>query len=205
MQHCLCLKVGSQVMLARKLNEELVSGTQGVVRNFVTRRQHKDAKTEDQLEALADAGPDPIPPSDFLDQQFPLVMFKTAQKKTTWVLCVPMRFEHEYICKGKAVKATRTQVPLALSWAMSIHKAQGQTLDYVCVDLRGVFTEGQTYTAISRGRTREGMQVLNFSSAAVMTDPRALEYTRSLPTAEERVKPASISEWFDPPHLARQQ
>jgi len=40
-------------------------------------------------------------------------------------------------------KCVRTQVPLALAWAMTVHKAQGASLDLVVVDLQGAFAPGQ--------------------------------------------------------------
>ncbi|KAJ6537093.1 hypothetical protein B0H19DRAFT_381362 [Mycena capillaripes] len=38
--------------------------------------------------------------------------------------------------------ASRTQVPLTLAWAMSMHKAQGQSLDRVKIDLEHTFARG---------------------------------------------------------------
>jgi ATP-dependent exoDNAse (exonuclease V) alpha subunit len=57
----------------------------------------------------------------------------------------------------KVVGAFR-QVPLRPAWALTIHKAQGLTFDRVHVDLgRGAFAHGQTYVALSRCRTLEGL------------------------------------------------
>jgi len=61
----------------------------------------------------------------------------------------PVTQEYE---QNGAVVGTRTAMPLLLAWAVSIHRAQGATLDSMVVDLSRAFAKGQTYVALSRVR-----------------------------------------------------
>lgn len=70
-----------------------------------------------------------------------------------------------------AVVASRTQVPLRLAWAVTIHKSQGLTIDWLDVDLEGTFACGQAYVALSRARSLEGLRVRGFHPACVRTHP----------------------------------
>ncbi|KHJ84697.1 hypothetical protein OESDEN_15586, partial [Oesophagostomum dentatum] len=63
---------------------------------------------------------------------------------------------------GAAFRLRRTQFPAALSFAMSINKAQGQSFEKVGVCLPDpVFAHGQLYVALSRVRAKEGLIVAN--------------------------------------------
>jgi ATP-dependent exoDNAse (exonuclease V) alpha subunit len=69
------------------------------------------------------------------------------------------------------------QFPLAPAWALTIHKAQGMTLDAVEIDLgRGAFAPGQTYVALSRARAIEGLSLARpMSVRDVQVDPAIAE------------------------------
>ena len=58
------------------------------------------------------------------------------------------------------VQATRRQLPLDLGWAMTVHKAQGLTIESSVVDLSYVFAPGPAYVALSCCREISGLRVL---------------------------------------------
>ena len=81
---------------------------------------------------------------------------------------------------------SRSQFPLRLAWAVTIHKAQGQTLDLLEVDLRGCREFGQAYVAVSRATAMKKLRVLNFDPSVVRAHPRAVEYVDRLLSRDPR-------------------
>ena len=74
-----------------------------------------------------------------------------------------VRLEKWVVKTGMGNTVTRTQLPLGLAWAFSIHKSQGMTLDSVEVSLNRVFECGQAYVALSRARNLASLRVLGFT------------------------------------------
>ncbi|GAA5974457.1 hypothetical protein JCM11641_003225 [Rhodosporidiobolus odoratus] len=66
------------------------------------------------------------------------------------------------------------------AWAMSIHKSQGQTIARVKVDLGKVFEKGQSYVALSRATSLDGLQVLRFDPKKVAAHEKVVAWSRSL-------------------------
>lgn len=74
--------------------------------------------------------------------------------------------------------ASITQIPLRLSWAITIHKSQGMSLDKVYCDFTKIFTYSQVYVALSRARDMENLFIKNFNSDIVKFHPKALEFNQ---------------------------
>ncbi len=83
------------------------------------------------------------------------------------------------------VVATRSQIPLRLSWASTIHRAQGQTLDRVILDVAEAFAEGMTYTALSRVRDLESLSIVGrIPHSAIRVNQAAVEFYAGLERQE---------------------
>lgn len=73
------------------------------------------------------------------------------------------------------------QYPVKLAWALTVHKSQGLTFNNVVIDMgRGAFAGGQTYVALSRCRSFEGMRLLStVADRDVFVNPVIVQFSRS--------------------------
>ena len=70
----------------------------------------------------------------------------------------------------------REQFPLCSSYAMTIHKSQGLTLSSALIDLgHSIFAPSQTYVAISRVSSLDGLHLINFDPKKVIVNTASLE------------------------------
>jgi ATP-dependent DNA helicase PIF1 len=74
-----------------------------------------------------------------------------------------------------------SQLPLILAWALTIHKSQGATLDIAEIDAgSGIFECGQTYVALSRVKSLEGLYLTSFDASKIKVSRRVQEFYASI-------------------------
>lgn len=201
------LKKGAQVMLIKNIDETLVNGSLGNVIAFMDEKTfdyyHEDEEEFQALETMDSDGENIVQAKKKLKAminkdgvadtagKWPLVRFTMPDGTSRDLLCQQESWKIE-LPSGE-VQASRLQIPLILAWALSIHKAQGQTLDRVKVDLGRIFEKGQAYVALSRATCQEGLQVLRFDPKKVMAHDRVREFYNKLYSAEQAFaqKPAT--------------
>ncbi|OSX77521.1 hypothetical protein BU14_0146s0012 [Porphyra umbilicalis] len=110
---------------------------------------------------------------------FPRVCFSLASGGTKTVVVLPAT-AHAVALDGWSRAATRTQVPLVLAWAATIHAAQGWTLPEVAVDLSKAFAAGQALSGLSRTPTLEGLHLVGFDESKIIVDGVALAFHEGL-------------------------
>lgn len=149
------LKVGAQVMTVRNDNDKkYVNGTIGTI---------IECKPESVVILVSEEGK----PREFEVgyEEWDVIRYTaTGTEEDTKI--------------GTESLGTYKQIPVRLAWAVTIHKAQGKTFDKIIIDLgRGAFEHGQTYVAMSRCRTLQGIVLRNpLTPRDVMVDPAVVEY-----------------------------
>lgn len=145
------LKIGAQVMLLRNVNIE-------------------DGLVNGSLGVI----------SGFEDK-CPVVKFNNGLshivEKEDWEI-------KEQVVKDDTIKykvvARRTQIPLKLAWAFSIHKSQGLTLDAAKIDLNQAFEAGMGYVSLSRVRNMESLSLTPFDPAKIRVNQKCLDFYKNL-------------------------
>ena len=133
----------------------LVNGVRGIIKSIIT-------NDEQSVTAIL---------VQFDDKNVGKKAKSSSQYKSQHPDAVPI-YRHGVPFQHKNVTIFRSQFPLVLAWASTIHSVQGLTVDRIVVDLSKIFAAGQAYVVLSRVKTLEGLQILNYKRSAFRTDKR---------------------------------
>ena len=84
------------------------------------------------------------------------------------------------LAENDAKVASVTQLPLRLAYAITIHKAQGMTLDKAKINLAKAFTPGMGYVALSRVRRLEDLYLMGINQMALTVSEEARQLDEDL-------------------------
>ncbi|XP_033758253.1 uncharacterized protein LOC117340598 [Pecten maximus] len=157
------LCVGATVMLCRNINtsDGMVNGARGVVTGFVWKNG--------ELPKNADDG---FMPQEVMVKFFDQKVGKISKVATGRESISIQPITAEFYAKGTLnTILLRTQFPLCLSWAATIHKVQGVTLKHAVVDIGSeVFSSGMAYVALSRVKSLSGLALLFLDDDKIVCD-----------------------------------
>uniref|UniRef100_A0A6C0JZ66 AAA+ ATPase domain-containing protein n=1 Tax=viral metagenome TaxID=1070528 RepID=A0A6C0JZ66_9ZZZZ len=167
----LSLKVGTAVMCLTNLDLEagICNGSQGIIVKFVP------------------AGEGLITAGTVLGELAPVVRFTNG--------CVRVIERHVWQ-SDEYPSLYISQYPLCLAWALTIHKIQGATMDMAEMDLgNAIFEYGQTYVALSRIQTLDGLYLSAFHPQRIKANPKVRAFYDSIiqtPIAMQPVETTTV-------------
>ena len=111
--------------------------------------------------------------------EYPIVEFKNGKVVTM----MPDTWE---LRDGDKKRASISQIPLRLAWAITVHKSQGMTLDAAKIDLRKAFVEGMGYVALSRVKNLRSLYLTGINRMALQVSHDAQNIDLSLRIQAEK-------------------
>ena len=110
----------------------------------------------------------------FNHNYYPVVKFLNGFEKEI----EPISWQFDF---NDRFKITKKQIPLKLAWAISIHKSQGCTLDFVEISIgSSIFAYGQAYVALSRVRNLEGLFIKSLKFKKIKPHPKVLDFYKNI-------------------------
>ena len=107
------------------------------------------------------------------NKHFPIVKFDHIEQEIT------IR-EHSWSFESDE-RYSISQIPLILSWAITIHKSQGMSIEKAVVDIgSSIFQYGQTYVALSRVKSLNGLYLTKVNAQKIKAHPEVTKYYKKL-------------------------
>ena len=194
------IKVGARVMLTTNVDvtDGLTNGAMGTVTTLVLKNFSNAVDTILVKFDGANVGKNAIAHSKYKHLDKSAVPIKKVQA----TFAINGRTSS---CQG-----SRIQFPLFLSWAVSIHKCQGLTLEEIVVDMsrdKGAYQKGQAYVAVSRVKTLEKLHIINYTltqikvSADVENEMERLRQNKLPHIQEPFIRRIDQNSYFSIAHL----
>lgn len=122
-----------------------------------------------------------IAPDKYGYAEVPIVQFTNGVK-----MKIPIQYRHSADYPTVAIG----QIPLCLAWAMTIHKIQGATISMAQMDIgKTIFEYGQTYVALSRIKSLDGLYLSAFMPQKIRANPDVVAFYNTVPkTNDEAMK-----------------
>jgi ATP-dependent DNA helicase PIF1 len=120
------------------------------------------------------------------DGKYPMVKFRNGEV----IIISPATWASEDV-DG----LTREQIPLRLAYAITIHKAQGATLDCALIDIGdNTFEYGQAYVALSRVKSLDSLYIWDLKASAFTVHPKVTQFFQSI-SDQTALKSTAITEF----------
>ena len=169
------LAVGARAMLITNVDvsDGLSNGVSGIVRGIEYGKSHNMPKTV------------------FVHFDSPCIGSKARSAASA---CIPSNFSEcvpitphkdtfNVKWHSKAVTLTREQIPLKLSWAVTVHKVQGQTTSQAVISMK-YHVKAMAYVALSRVSSIDGMYLVDYDSSKIFCDQGIAKEIEKLPICD---------------------
>jgi ATP-dependent DNA helicase PIF1 len=120
--------------------------------------------------------------------EYPVVEFRNGNRVT-------MNPDMWELRDGDKKRASITQIPLRLAWAITVHKSQGMTLDAAKIDLSKAFVPGMGYVALSRVKNLHNLYLhgINKMAISISEDARNIDETLQCRAVSDNKKFAHLA------------
>lgn len=173
----LVLRLGARVMLRVNVDQKgkLINGTCGDVTGFDPETGWPIVRFHTQPDNTYVIGP-----TRWILQRNPMNRNKFVSIVRHHVVLSTSSFPTKLAPLPGQCVGILSATPLWLAYALTVHKAQGSTLQAVALRLNKAFACGQGFVALSRVTTKAGLCLLAYDRAAIYADPVVVQYYNTM-------------------------